>query len=105
MQHLRGGGWVKASAAPAGELLIKNLLAKGWIERRGLGRELSYRLTDEGLAAKQRVSWRGRENPIDLITHFDTQLRYSGTVYSHKKSSQPEYLYCADYCVSRRSRN
>jgi hypothetical protein len=26
MQHLRGGGWVKASAAPAGELLIKNLL-------------------------------------------------------------------------------
>src|ERR1700694_5347790 len=35
MQHLRGGGWVKASAAPAGELLIINLLAKGWIERRG----------------------------------------------------------------------
>ena len=22
MQHLRGGGWVKASAAPAGELLM-----------------------------------------------------------------------------------
>jgi hypothetical protein len=53
MQHLRGGGWVKASAAPAGEQLIKNPLAKGWIERRGLGSELSYRLTDEGLAAKK----------------------------------------------------
>jgi hypothetical protein len=53
MQHLRGGGWVKASVAPAGEHLIKNLLAKGWIERRGFGNELSYRLTDEGLAAKK----------------------------------------------------
>jgi len=42
MQHLRGGGWVKASAAPAGEQLIKNLLAKGWIERRKpAGRELA----------------------------------------------------------------
>jgi hypothetical protein len=40
-------GWVKANAAPAGEQLIKNLLAKGWIERRGLGNELSYRLADE----------------------------------------------------------
>jgi hypothetical protein len=29
MQHLRGGGWVKASAAPAGELLIKNLPGEG----------------------------------------------------------------------------
>jgi hypothetical protein len=47
MQYLGGGGWVKANAAPAGEQLIKNLLAKGWIERRGLGNELSYRLADE----------------------------------------------------------
>jgi hypothetical protein len=53
MQHLRGGGWVKASVAPAGAKLIENLLAKGWIERRGLGNELSYRITDEGLAAKK----------------------------------------------------
>ena len=29
MQHLRGGGWVKASVAPGGEKLIENLLAKG----------------------------------------------------------------------------
>jgi hypothetical protein len=53
MQHLRAGGWVKASVAPAGEKLIENLLGKGWIERRGLGNELSYRITDEGLAAKK----------------------------------------------------
>ena len=36
MQHLRGGGWVKAhSAPPAGPKLIDNLLIKGWVERRG----------------------------------------------------------------------
>jgi hypothetical protein len=38
------------------------------------------------------------ETPTELYTHFDTQLPYRGTIYSHKKSSQPEwYLYCADW--------
>ncbi len=45
--------WMKASTAPAGAKLIENLLAKGWIERRGTGNELSYRITDKGLAAKK----------------------------------------------------
>jgi hypothetical protein len=40
--------------APAGTKLIENLLAKGWIERRGLGNELSYRITDEGLDRVRR---------------------------------------------------
>jgi hypothetical protein len=54
MQHLRSGGWVKASAAPAGARLIENLLSKGWIEKRGItANEVSYRLTDKGLAAKK----------------------------------------------------
>jgi DNA-binding PadR family transcriptional regulator len=54
MQHLRAGGWLKASAAPAGEKLIENLLAKGWIEKREItANEVSYRLTDKGLAAKK----------------------------------------------------
>jgi hypothetical protein len=29
LQFLRGGGWLKASVAPAGAKLIENLLAKG----------------------------------------------------------------------------
>jgi hypothetical protein len=52
MQHLRAGGWVKLSQVPAGARL-KNLLAKGWIEKRGItANEVCYRLTDKGLAAK-----------------------------------------------------
>ena len=43
-----------ASEAPAGEKLIENLLAKGWIEKREItANEVSYRLTDKGLAAKK----------------------------------------------------
>jgi hypothetical protein len=53
MQYLRDGGWVKASAAAASARPIDNLLAKGWVERRGLGNELFYRLTDDGPAAKK----------------------------------------------------
>jgi hypothetical protein len=54
MQHLRAGGWVKASVAPGGVRLIGNLLAKGWIEKPGItATEISYRLTDKGLGAKK----------------------------------------------------
>ena len=54
MQHLRAGGWVKANVAPAGARLIENLLAKGWIEKRGVvPNDISYRITDKGLAAKK----------------------------------------------------
>lgn len=54
MQHLRAGGWVQAYVVqPAGPRLIESLLGKGWVERRGTGNELSYRITDAGLAAKK----------------------------------------------------
>ena len=54
MQHLRGGGWVKAIMIPTGgPILIAKLFNKGWIEKRGDGRELAYRITEEGLAAKK----------------------------------------------------
>jgi hypothetical protein len=53
MQHLRAGAWVKANMLPPSAKLIANLLDKGWIEQRGIGAELSYRITEEGLAAKK----------------------------------------------------
>ena len=54
MQHLRTGGWVKPSAitVPAGPALIASLLKRGWIEQQGAGNDLSYRVTEKGLAAK-----------------------------------------------------
>jgi hypothetical protein len=55
MQHLRGGAWVKASVAPAGPKIIEALLQKGWIEQSGSGNELSYRITESGLAAKKML--------------------------------------------------
>jgi hypothetical protein len=53
MQHLRSGGWQKAAALPSSPKLIGGLLNKGWIERRGTGKDLAYRITDKGLAAKK----------------------------------------------------
>jgi hypothetical protein len=34
MQHLRGAGWVKATLLHNSTKLVRNLVAKGWIERR-----------------------------------------------------------------------
>ena len=53
MQHLRAGGWLKAATLPYSPKLIENLLKKGWIEQRGAGNDLCYRITDKGLAAKR----------------------------------------------------
>jgi predicted transcriptional regulator len=53
MQHLRSGGWVKAIAVSAGPTLIATLLKRGWIEQRGAGNELCYRITEKGLVAKK----------------------------------------------------
>jgi hypothetical protein len=54
MQYLRAVGWVKASVIPAGARLIETLLAKGWIEKRGIvANDVTYRITDKGLAAKK----------------------------------------------------
>ena len=50
MQQLRGRGW--PSTLPPLVRTIENLLKKGWIESTGTGRDLSYRLTDQGMFAK-----------------------------------------------------
>lgn len=52
MQQLRGRGWVNAIKVPDAVVTLGNLLEKRWIEKRGTGRILSYRITDEGMAAK-----------------------------------------------------
>jgi hypothetical protein len=52
MQELRGAGWVRAIALPASPRTIEGLLNKAWIEQRGAGNDLCYRMTDKGLAAK-----------------------------------------------------
>ena len=53
MQHLRGRSWVKAMLISDSPIIIQRLLSKGWIERQGSDRELAYRITDAGLAAKK----------------------------------------------------
>jgi predicted RNA binding protein YcfA (HicA-like mRNA interferase family) len=54
MQRLRGQGWVRRSVLPPSRM-IDVLLKKGWIEGRGLGRDVEYRITDEGMIAKKAL--------------------------------------------------
>jgi hypothetical protein len=56
MQPLRSLAWINAADLDAGPNLIAKVLANGWIEKRGAGRDLVCKLTDSGLAAlKARV--------------------------------------------------
>jgi hypothetical protein len=52
MQHLRGRGWVRSVELPDAGMTLKGLLEKRWVESQGAGRHVSYRITDEGMAAK-----------------------------------------------------
>ena len=52
LQHLRSGDWVKAISLPDSPGVIAKLVENGWIEKRGEGSELYYRMTASGLAAK-----------------------------------------------------
>ena len=53
MQWLRGRGWVNAIRLPETPMTLQRLLEKHWIESQGTGKELAYRITDEGVAAKK----------------------------------------------------
>jgi hypothetical protein len=53
MQHLRGAGWVKATALPDNPKTIANLISKGWIARIQTENGPAYFLTDLGLEAKK----------------------------------------------------
>ena len=52
MQHLRDGEWRRATYLPDSPKAISKLLGNGWIECTGTGREVAYRITPNGLAAK-----------------------------------------------------
>jgi hypothetical protein len=56
MQRLRGRGWVKASQIPDAAITLKHLLEKRWVERQGRGADASYRISDEGIAAKTALT-------------------------------------------------
>ena len=66
MQYLGSGGWANAANLPPGRKLIESLLNKGWIEQRGTEKELTFRITDNGLDAKRAPVpiFRSRKRPI-----------------------------------------
>jgi hypothetical protein len=53
MQRLRGRGWVNAVELSSSPTVVKRLLERQWIEREGTGLDTTFRLTEEGLAAKK----------------------------------------------------
>ena len=53
MQQLRGRGWVEAIELPENPITLQRLLEKRWIESQGMERDIAYRITDEGMAAKK----------------------------------------------------
>jgi hypothetical protein len=53
MQRLRGRGWVSAVELSSNPTVVKRLLERQWIEGEGAGLATTFRLTEEGLAAKK----------------------------------------------------
>ena len=43
---------MKTSQIPDAAITLKRLLEKRWVERQGHGADASYRITEEGIAAK-----------------------------------------------------
>ena len=54
LQYLRDTNWQRAASLPNSAKLISKLLENGWVERRGEGNNVAYRITSNGLAAKIR---------------------------------------------------
>ena len=50
MQYLRSGSWVSVSALPDSPNTKAKLVKLGWVEQRGRGPEVCYRITEIGLA-------------------------------------------------------
>ena len=66
MQYLRSGGWVSVSALPDSPNTKANVVKFGWVEQRGRGPEVCYRITETGLAAlKAPIPLRKSTVPIN----------------------------------------
>jgi hypothetical protein len=52
LQYLRGRGWVKAYLLPQHYKTLDGMLQKHWIEKAGEGRDLAFRITEQGMIAK-----------------------------------------------------
>jgi hypothetical protein len=65
MQQLRGRGWVRAIELPAASVIVKRLLERCWIESQGTDGSISFRITEEGLAAKKAPIPDGRKRRSD----------------------------------------
>jgi hypothetical protein len=57
LQYLRGRGWVKASFLPQHYRTLDGMLQKHWIERAGKGRDVAFRITEQGMIAKTTPVW------------------------------------------------
>ena len=51
MQYLRGGNWVSVTALPDSPNTKAKVVKFGWVEQRGRGPEVCYRITESGLEA------------------------------------------------------
>ena len=51
MQYLRSGNWVSITALPDSPSTRSKVVDLGWVEQRGTGPEIWYRLTESGLEA------------------------------------------------------
>ena len=51
MQYLRKGNWVSIAALPDAPSTRSKVVELGWVEQRGGGPEVCYRITESGLEA------------------------------------------------------
>jgi len=51
MQYLRSGNWVSITALPDSPTTKATVVKFGWVEQRGRGPEVCYRITESGLEA------------------------------------------------------
>ena len=71
MQYLRSGNWVSITALPDSPSTKSKVVEFGWVEQRGRGPEVCYRITENGLEALKapmplRKSTKCRSTPREL---------------------------------------
>jgi hypothetical protein len=66
MQYLRSGSWVSVTALPDSPNTKAKVVKFGWVEQRGRGPDVCYRITETGLAAlKAPIPLRKSTVPIN----------------------------------------